>query len=153
MHMSPYKNLLDDTLGAITSFGSPVFYILIILVLLKFNVSLAMPLLGALIFVELFCVIIKIIYRKERPVEQARDNIYNKIDANSFPSIHSARISLIAVMFSLFYKDAPTIIACVLVVLCVGYSRIYLKRHHPTDVLAGFLIGAATALIVFYIIK
>jgi len=80
-------------------------------------------------------------------------NIYNKIDANSFPSIHSARISLIAVMFSLFYKDAPTIIACVLVVLCVGYSRIYLKRHHPIDVLAGFLIGAATALIVFYIIK
>lgn len=150
--MSFIKSVLDEFFSAITSFGSPVFYILVILVLFKLGIPFAISLFLSLIFVELFCIAIKLIYRKERPVEQARDNIYNKIDANSFPSVHSARISLIAAMFSLYFKDTPIFIISIIIMLGVGYSRIYLKRHHSIDVLAGFLIGIITAIIAFNIL-
>jgi len=149
--MALYKYILDDTFASITSFGSPVFYILVILALLKFSVPLALSLFLALIFVELFCIAIKLIYRKERPIPQHREDFFNKIDANSFPSVHSARISLVATMVSLYFKDAPIFITGIIIMLLVGYSRIYLKRHHLTDVLAGFLIGIITAIITFYL--
>jgi len=147
--MSFLKSILDDFFSSITSFGSPIFYILVILVSMKFGVPFYAELFFALIFVEIICVLIKLIYKKERPIQQARDNIYNKIDANSFPSIHSARISLIAFTFMLFYRDLPTIIIATIVMLCVGYSRIYLKRHHWLDVFAGFFIGIITSLLIW----
>lgn len=151
MKQAFYKSVLNDFFSSITAFGSPVFYILVILVLIKINAFLALKMFWALVFVELICVGIKLIYKKERPVPQERDNIYNKIDANSFPSIHSARVSLMAVMISFFYKDAFIIIASALIMLFVGYSRIYLKRHHFIDVFCGFLVGIAIAIITLYI--
>ena len=105
----------------------------------------------ALLFVELLCIFIKVMYRKERPVLQARDTLYNKIDANSFPSVHSARISLLAAVICWYYKNPFIFAIGIALVLGVGYSRIYLKRHYAGDVLFGFLIGITAAVITIYI--
>ena len=145
------SHLLKEFFISATSFGSPIFYILVILVLLRLKAPFVLTLFLAILFIELFCVVIKSVYRKERPVSQDRDDFFNKIDANSFPSVHSARISLLVTMISLYYKDVLILIVGIIFALCVGYSRIYLKRHYREDILAGFLIGVLTAIIAFYI--
>lgn len=149
--MALYNYILNDTFSSITSFGAPVFYILVILILLKFEVSFALNLFLAFLFIELLCIVIKLIYRKERPVPQPKKEFFDKIDANSFPSVHSARISLLVTMVSLHYKDMLLFIIGIVIMLGVGYSRVYLKRHDYRDVLYGFLIGIVTAIIALHI--
>jgi membrane-associated phospholipid phosphatase len=149
--MSLYKNILNDFFASVTLFGHPVFYIFIIIILLKFNLPFALHLLPALLFVEALCIIIKLVYRKERPILQSRKGFYNLIDANSFPSVHSARISLLATAIIFYYQNILFTFLGVFLALLVGYSRIHLKRHYFFDVVFGFLLGIITAFITFKI--
>ena len=110
--------LADEIFVALTTFGHPVFYVLLLAVLAVFNVSLAVSLFLALMAIEIVCVAIKLVYRKDRPIIQTREGFFNKIDANSFPSIHSARIALIAMVLSVHYKNLfLTIIFMVLIIV------------------------------------
>jgi undecaprenyl-diphosphatase len=63
--------------------------------------------------------------------------------SSSFPSGHSATAAAGALTLSAVYPSfAP---ALVLSGILVALSRIYLGVHYPFDVLAGILIGVATA--------
>ena len=143
-----YPNLLDETFISLTTFGNPIFYILVLLVLVAFDASLALPLFLALIFVELSCILIKLMYRKDRPVPQSREGIFNRVDANSFPSVHSTRIALLATMIILYYQNFLLSLVGIVVMFLVGYSRVYLQRHYVKDVIFGFLLGIITAIII-----
>lgn len=147
--MSLKKSFLNEFFSEVTLFGLPAFYLLVVLVLFKFNMVFAPKLFWALIFVEIFCIFIKIIYKKERPIPQPRNDIFNKIDASSFPSVHSARISLLATVIYLYNRDLATLIVGLVLTILVGYSRIYLRRHYFVDVLCGVLLGLLTGLIIF----
>jgi len=149
--MASYKNILDDFFLSVTSFGFPSFYVLILLIIMRFDIVFALYLLASFVFIELTCIIIKLVYRKERPVVQSRKGFYNTIDANSFPSVHSARVAFLATLVIVLYnKDIFFILLSTIFALLVGYSRIYLKRHFFSDVIAGFLIGTITAFATLY---
>jgi membrane-associated phospholipid phosphatase len=65
---------------------------------------------------------------------------------DSFPSGHALRsIVLVAsVLFALPVRiSRKATAALVTVVILIGVSRVYLGEHHPSDVLAGWLLGFA----------
>jgi undecaprenyl-diphosphatase len=77
-----------------------------------------------------------------------------RVTSPSFPSGHSMMAAVVyltlAVMLARvrpFWRVKVYILSCaVLVTVLIGISRIYLGVHWPTDVLAGWSIGAAWAL-------
>jgi undecaprenyl-diphosphatase len=134
----------------ITFFGLPFLYLFLISLFLVVNRPLALQLLVAIIAVEIICWSIKIVYRKDRPVGQHRTTFIKNIDANSFPSIHVARVSVSAWLLFFFYHNALFFLIGAFLVVGVGYSRIFLKKHYLIDVLAGALIGALVSIIIFF---
>ena len=137
------SNWLHRIFLVFTLLGTPFFYVPIAIVLATFNFAEAVKLATILVAAEAFCGILKFIYPKERPVPMPRKTFYQKYEAGSFPSIHSSRIAAVTTFFSLQYPHVATVAAGVLATLIVGYSRIYLRKHFPIDVVAGALIGTA----------
>lgn len=87
--------------------------------------------------------IIKIIVRRERPLEQLLE-----VNGFSFPSSHSS-ISMVVYGFLILlirkhyngkYKKLYIGI-CISLILLTGISRIYFNVHYITDVIAGFSLG------------
>lgn len=57
----------------------------------------------------------------------------------SFPSNHASNVFALAAYFSYNYRILA--LPCFVAASLVGYSRIYLGAHYPTDVLAGAVWG------------
>ncbi len=142
------KYILDNFFSSVTLFGTPEFYILIVLLLIKINPSFAIKLIIALLVTEAVCGIIKFAYPKERPIPRSNKKFFERYDAGSFPSIHTARITTLAVMINSFYNDNLLLFVSIALILCVGYSRVYLKHHYFKDVVGGLAIGIIISILV-----
>ena len=81
---------------------------------------------------------------RPRPNTELPDGLYGPrpdYRYHAFPSGHSATAmgSAAALAIALPPTAAPAIGGAI----AVGWSRLYLKQHHPSDVIAGFTLGAA----------
>ena len=63
----------------------------------------------------------------------------------SFPSGHTTHAFVLATSVSLVYPEWYIIIPSYIWAGAVGYSRMHLGLHYPSDVLAGALIGTGSA--------
>jgi len=90
---------------------------------------------------EIVCSLIKMIYPKKRPISQDYDSLLEKIDAGSFPSIHSSRITLTYLTLFINTENIALKIIMIAVILLVMLSRVILKKHYWIDILGGFSIG------------
>ena len=94
--------------------------------------------------------IVKLLYHKPRPEPQVAKNWLQKIDASSFPSIHTANSMILAFrwMLSAFQVSQQNI--AIYVVMCfwffffiaISLSRVVLKKHFPIDIIAWVVFGA-----------
>jgi undecaprenyl-diphosphatase len=71
----------------------------------------------------------------------------------SFPSGHTADAFAFAVAIGILYRKWFILIPALLWASFVGYSRMCLGVHFPSDVLAGALIGAGCSAIYYWIDK
>lgn len=93
---------------------------------------------------------LKELFERDRPSE-----IYRLVEAHnfSFPSGHSMNsmafyglLCWLLLQLPLFQKSIPKYLLLLCfscLILSIGISRIYLRVHFPTDVIAGFLAGSA----------
>lgn len=107
---------------------------------------LALALLGATMLADLF----KEVFERARPAVGPK---LAEVSSYSFPSGHATNSAIVYLAScSLLARAAPTMaarawiaMAAALVVLLVGFSRVWLGVHFPSDVLAGWCLGTAWA--------
>lgn len=104
----------------------------------------------------LTAIIIKAIVDRTRPTGDSPLYIES---LSSFPSAHSALVFafygfIIYCLFRFEVKMSRKILGiffCVLIILLIGFSRLYLGVHFFSDVLGGYLVGLLWLLIAMYL--
>jgi undecaprenyl-diphosphatase len=93
--------------------------------------------------------------KRDRPYEKypLLINPYQIENDKSFPSGHTSTAFAVATSLSIQYKKWYVVAPAYLWASSVGYSRLYLGEHYPSDVLAGAAIGAGSAWLSHYLNK
>ncbi len=84
---------------------------------------------------------IRLLFFKVRPDRQKFSGLFTKIDAGSFPSMHSARSTVLALILAQFFTEPLIRTLLVLGVFSVVVTRVLLKRHWMIDVAGGVIVG------------
>jgi membrane-associated phospholipid phosphatase len=89
---------------------------------------------------------LKLAIRRERPFSSHNDIVkYSDAGSLSFPSGHTSAAFSIATSLSLEFPKWYVIVPSMLWASTMGYSRMYLGVHYPSDVIVGAIIGAGTS--------
>lgn len=156
-HMS---DILTNILIFITNLGGPIGISLIcitIFLIPKLRNKLGLPVSIAVSTSFILNIILKLIFARERPdiLRLVTENSY------SFPSGHAMiNMALYTVLIIYAYKSIkskrikyPLIIAMMLLVIAIGFTRIYLGVHYAGDIIGGWLLGFAIGLSVYMLMK
>ena len=97
---------------------------------------------------------LKSIVKRDRPyvTYPEIDNVVEE-SSYSFPSGHTSSAFATATSLSMVYPKWYVIAPSFLWAGAVGYSRLYLGVHYPTDVLAGAVIGSGSAFLCYKLNK
>ena len=71
----------------------------------------------------------------------------------SFVSSHASNTMGLAVLISFIFKNKYVSIGMLAFALLNGYSRIYLGKHFPIDIIGGFVLGVFCALFFYKLIQ
>jgi len=106
---------------------------------------------GAGLGVDLFITLgLKYAIHRPRPHTTYPDIIaYESETSLSFPSGHTSAAFAVATSLSLEYKKWYVAVPAYAWAGTVGYSRMYLGMHYPSDVLVGALVGSGSAWITY----
>ena len=90
--------------------------------------------------------ILKNVFARPRPcdIDTAVTLLLSRPHGHSFPSGHSINSMVAAV--ALFLNNKKIGIPAVVIAALIGFSRLYLFVHFPTDVLGGFAIAILVAI-------
>lgn len=139
------SDLVDTIFKTITKLADPISVVIIIFILLIFlNKENIYKLMITVLLTVFTNQTLKLFIRRTRPdhIRLINENFY------SFPSGHAMiSIALYGFLINLVYIKVKNkliktllIITLIIMILGIGLSRIYLGVHHPSDVLAGYLI-------------
>ena len=142
---------LDEVLRDATALGSLAIYGFIALFfLLTGSIDVFAQFAIGLILLYAIISPLRIIFFRKRPHAQKFKGLITKIDAGSFPSMHSARSVLLAILLVQVFTEPLIRALIVLGVLAVVVTRVLLKRHHVSDALGGVGVGIVTGWLTLY---
>jgi membrane-associated phospholipid phosphatase len=109
-------------------------------------------LLVSLIITGILMPSVKYFFRHKRP-SSLLENVYllEPVSLKSFPSADSAYVATLF-MVSLFYGNFMLSSILFIIMLLIGYGRVYMGAHFPLDVLVGYSLGFLSGLSGYYII-
>jgi membrane-associated phospholipid phosphatase len=96
---------------------------------------------------QLISELLKLTVNRERPADRYPYEIFvsSATHGSSFPSGHTAAAFATATTLALEYRKWYIVVPAYLWAGSVAYSRMYLGKHYPTDVLAGIVIGVGSS--------
>ena len=145
------KNIINNPMTIImkfiTFFASPLWCIVLAIIIIIFNKKFGKYFSINLALVFLLNFVLKLVFARERPIDI---NIITE-SGYSFPSGHSMVSAgmygfLAYNLWKSKIKNGCKVIGCIgLVILTflIGLSRIYLGVHYASDVIGGFVLGIA----------
>jgi len=139
-----WQDAIRQTVVQVSSF--PGFVLPIVLfALLAHDVSSVVAFLISLSVLAIVHLILKAIFRTSRPVGYKKDHVRVPVVVDgSFPSNHTAGAFLL--YFFVQATIPPLNFLFLFFAVLVAVSRLQLNKHHPIDVIGGFI----TAYIVFF---
>lgn len=146
--------LLDQIMVFLTTLGNGgMVWIALSIVLLaipKYRIYGLTMLVALLISVIFGNVILKNVVARPRPswIDPSVKLLIPNPTDYSFPSGHT--FTSFAAAGSLFLYNKKFGTAAIVLAILIGFSRMYLYVHYPSDVLAGALFGLAAAVAAFY---
>jgi len=98
---------------------------------------------------------IKNTIRRPRPWIAHSDSLVciQHVSGYSFPSGHTSFTFAAATSLSLLFPRWYIILPSALWACSVGYSRLYIGAHYPSDVLVGALVGTGSALLAHWLAR
>ena len=150
----PLLQTLSDTTSAI-AYGVPVLLFVIGLILQRrYLLYKAICLLLTVLTADYTTLLLKHLFRRQRPYELSSAITQYSDGGNfSFPSGHTTMAAAMAAgVYFLFpeWRYRPLVLAWSIL---VGFSRVYLGVHYPSDVLGAMMIAIIVALFVFSLSK
>ena len=114
--------------------------------------ALALFVVGAVSGGAIFSALLKSLFHRPRPDLVAR---LVDVDTASFPSGHAMNSAVIYLTLGILLANSQVEAAAriyilsvaICLTLTIGFSRAYLGAHWPSDVLAGWAVGASWALV------
>ena len=110
---------------------------------------------AALVFDLGATALLKVAFDRTRPADKYPKDIfpYRDTHGKSFPSGHSSMSFAVAASLSIQFKKWYVTVPAYLWAASVGYSRIYLGVHYPSDVIAGAVTGTGSAYLTHWLNK
>lgn len=98
---------------------------------------------------------VKYTFNRKRPSIQYPNDVIKRTESGiySFPSGHTSNAFAMATALTLSTKKWYVAVPSYLYACGVGYSRMRLGVHFPSDVLGGMIIGIGSSLLVFQVDK
>lgn len=104
----------------------------------------------SVVLADLTANVVKYIVQRERPFLTYTDIMkYGEGGGYSFPSGHTAEAFAMATAIALTYRKWYIVIPVYLWACAIGYSRMQLGAHYPSDVLMGILLGSIISLVCY----
>jgi undecaprenyl-diphosphatase len=141
---------LDDVVKVFTHLGSsavlvPVVFVAVVFLLSRRRITEGLVLLSGSVFTVIAVHVAKDAVDRPRPSDSLVDTT-----SASFPSAHAAySVAYVAIAIALshafprFVHRAVIVTAGIVLAAVIGFSRVYLRAHFLSDVLAGWGLGAA----------
>src|SRR3989338_1538538 len=141
------KTLWKNTVADVSALGGLPFYAVVVLYYALTNAAVAWKLIYALTLLFVAVYATKLVYFKARPDVAKRrfSSFAERLESSSFPSVHAGRAWIL--YFALFHEALA--LFGIALALSVCATRVSLKRHYLSDVVAGSLLGIAVGYYVF----
>ncbi len=136
-----FSLLMNAGFKQITELGSMTLITVFAVFFIFLNQGLAIRTILGIAGVVIISYAIKMLFFKNRPIKQSTGTFIEKVDASSFPSVHAARITIIAFWLIIYFNSIYLRAFTALIWILVIYSRVYLKKHYWTDVIGGTIIA------------
>ena len=139
------------------SFLIPVIFSLIAWFLIKKNKWMAIRTATVLLSSLLVMTVLKSLIQRQRPPDPLVDGITNY----SFPSGHAfMSFTFFGMLIYIVYREVKNIwlkwiliFILAIIILLIGLSRVYLRVHFASDVIAGFCFGVLSLVILLWMLR